>query len=140
MAAALDADGAVVGVPAEGVFQVARNGDLRRRVHGGELCIASPFGPDAPFRPGNAMARNKIIYALSQLTFVVSADKDSGGTWAGATEAIDRGYAPVAVWVGEGAKDGNQALISRGATAISEPARLLEATASVVQPVQHSLF
>ena len=92
----------------------------RRRVHGSELCIASPYAPGAPFTAGNAMGRNKIIYALSRVTFVVSSDMDSGGTWAGAKEALDRRYAPVAVWAGDGAKDGNEALINRGAVRITE--------------------
>jgi hypothetical protein len=100
MAGALDAGGVVIGVPAEGITKVSRSADIRRRVHAGELCIASPYAPDAPFRAGNAMGRNKIIYALSQVTFVVSSDVGSGGTWAGAKEALERRFARVAVWTG----------------------------------------
>jgi predicted Rossmann fold nucleotide-binding protein DprA/Smf involved in DNA uptake len=92
MAAALDAGGAVIGVPAEGIITASRNAEIRRRVHQGELCILSPYAPTAPFRAGNAMGRNKIVYALSQVTFVVASDKDTGGTWAGAKEALDRRY------------------------------------------------
>lgn len=141
MAGALDAHGVVVGVPAEGILKVSRNSEVRRRVHSGELCIASPFGPNAPFQAGNAMGRNKIVYALSRLTFVVASDKDSGGTWAGAKEALDHRYAPVAVWAGEGAKDGNHALIKRGATPITELAQLFEIDSELVSPpLQESLF
>jgi predicted Rossmann fold nucleotide-binding protein DprA/Smf involved in DNA uptake len=120
MSGALDAGGVVVGVPAEGILRASRNAEIRGRVHGGELCIASPYAPGAPFTAGNAMGRNKIIYALSRVTFVVASDKDSGGTWAGAKEALDRHYAPVAVWAGDGGKDGNEALIERGAVPIIE--------------------
>lgn len=120
MSGALDAGGVVVGVPAEGILKASRNSEIRRRVHSGELCIASPYAPGAAFTAGNAMGRNKIIYALSRVTFVVSADKDSGGTWAGAKEALDRAYAPVAVWAGDGAKEGNEALIKRGGVRIRE--------------------
>jgi len=70
------------------------------------------------------MGRNKIIYGLSRVTFVVTAYKDSGGTWAGAKEALDRGFGPVAVWAGQGVKDGNEALVKRGATPITEFDRL----------------
>jgi predicted Rossmann fold nucleotide-binding protein DprA/Smf involved in DNA uptake len=70
--------------------------------------MASPFGPDTPYQAGNAMGRNKIIYALSRVTFVADSDKGSGGTWAGATEALDKGYAAVAVWAGKGAREGNE--------------------------------
>jgi len=124
MSGALEAGGAVVGIPAEGILRASRSADIRRRVHDRELCIASPYGPSAPFTAGNAMGRNKIIYGLSRVTFVVAADKDSGGTWAGAKEALDRGFAPVAVWAGQGAKDGNEALVKRGATPITELDRL----------------
>ncbi|HSP27535.1 MAG TPA: DNA-processing protein DprA, partial [Ilumatobacteraceae bacterium] len=65
MTGALDAGGQVIGGPAEGITRAARSAEVRRRVHAGELCIASPYAPDAPFRAGNAMGRNKIIYALS---------------------------------------------------------------------------
>src|SRR5918993_1616195 len=53
MAAALDAGGIVVGVPAEGIVRASRNAEIRRRVHDGELCIASPYAPNAPFATGN---------------------------------------------------------------------------------------
>jgi predicted Rossmann fold nucleotide-binding protein DprA/Smf involved in DNA uptake len=140
MAAALDAGGTVIGVPAEGISSVSRSAEIRRRVHDGELCIASPYAPDAPFRAGNAMGRNKIVYALSEVTFVVASDDGTGGTWAGAKEALDRRYAPVAVWAGEGAKDGNHALIRRGASPISELSTLFDIDAVVPIPAQVALF
>lgn len=141
MAGALDSEGVVVGVPAEGILKVSRNADVRRRVHEGALCVASPFGPNAPFQAGNAMGRNKIVYALSRLTFVVASDKGSGGTWAGAKEALEHRYAPIAVWAGEGAKDGNHALIERGATAITELSQLFEIDGELISPpLQESLF
>ncbi|HWM22332.1 MAG TPA: DNA-processing protein DprA [Ilumatobacteraceae bacterium] len=126
MAAALDAGGLVVGVPAEGIRRVSRNAEIRRRVHGGELCMASPFGPDTPLQAGNAMGRNKIIYALSRVTFVADSNRGSGGTWAGAKEALDKGYAPVAVWAGKGAGEGNEDLARRGATAVAHVADLFD--------------
>jgi predicted Rossmann fold nucleotide-binding protein DprA/Smf involved in DNA uptake len=141
MAGALDADGIVVGVPAEGILRVSKNADVRRRVHSGTLCIASPFGPNAPFQAGNAMGRNKIIYALSRLAFVVASDQGTGGTWAGAREALDRRYAPVAVWTGAGAKDGNEALVRRGAHPVSDIVQLFEIDEpDVSPPLQESLF
>lgn len=141
MAGALEAGGVVVGVPAEGILTAAHNAEIRRRVHEGELCIASPYPPNAPFRAGNAMGRNKIVYALSQVTFVVASDEDSGGTWAGAKEALERRYAAVAVWAGEGAKDGNRALIGRGAIPVTELSQLFDLDATMIPPpLQNSLF
>lgn len=141
MLGALEAGGVVTGVPAEGILRASRNAEIRRRVHDGELCIASPYAPDAPFRPGNAMGRNKIVYALASVTFVVAADKGSGGTWAGANEALDRSFGRVAVWAGPGAKDGNAALIARGAVPITDVGQLFEIDTDVeVPPLQNSLF
>lgn len=141
MAGALDAGGVVVGVPADGILHASRNSEVRRRVHQGELCIASPYAPDAPFRAGNAMGRNKIVYALSRVTFVVASDEGSGGTWTGASEALDRRYAAVAVWAGAGAQDGNRALVRRGATAITDLERLFEIDTTLTPPaLQESLF
>ncbi|HUF84056.1 MAG TPA: DNA-processing protein DprA [Acidimicrobiia bacterium] len=146
MAAALDAGGAVVGVPAEGIGRVARAAAVRSRVHAGELCLASPYVPDAPFRATNAMGRNKIIYALSSVAFAAAAEEGRGGTWSGAKEALDRRYAPVAVWTGPGATDGNRALARRGAIGVSDPAELFELDLTVEPtpprspPPQPSLF
>ena len=141
MSGALEAGGVTVGIPPEGILKASRSADIRGRVLAGELCIASPYGPNAPFTAGNAMGRNKIIYGLSRVTFVVAADKDSGGTWAGAKEALDRGFAPVAVWAGDGAQDGNAALIRRGATSIAELAKLFTLQDRVATPaaVQQTL-
>jgi predicted Rossmann fold nucleotide-binding protein DprA/Smf involved in DNA uptake len=142
MSAALEAGGVVVGVPADGILRASRGAELRRRVHDGELCIASPYGPNAPFTAGNAIGRNKLVYGLSRVVFVVASDEEAGGTWAGATEALDRHFAPVAVWAGEGAKDGNRALIQRGATRVTEFDQLfaIDPSTRVTRPVQASLF
>lgn len=141
MGGALGAGGVVIGVPAEGILRASRNAEVRRCVHDGKLCIASPYSPTAPFRAGNAMGRNKIVYALSQVTLVVASDKDSGGTWAGAKEALERRYAPVAVWAGDGAKEGNHALIRKGALPITELKQLFEIDASMLAPpLQETLF
>lgn len=118
MAAALDSGGRVTGVPTEGVRRVARNSDIRRWVHAGSLCLLSPYGPDSGFTTGNAMGRNRLIYALADTTLVVASDDGKGGTWGGATEALRRRYCTVAVWLGPGAGPGNEALVRKGATGV----------------------
>ncbi len=140
MAAALDAGGQAIGVPADGILLASRNAEVRRGVHSGQLCLASPFAPLAPFRAGNALGRNKIIFALSQIAFVVSSDNGSGGTWAGATEAIERGYAHVAVWSGAGSKPGNAALVAQGATRVTDVSALFDLDPAISPPSQDSLF
>jgi len=120
MASALQCQGRVCGLPSEGIRVVGRRIDVRTAVHDGALSIASPFGPDAPFSVGNAMARNKLIYGVSDVTFVVISDEGKGGTWAGATEALERGYGRVAVWMGPGSGRGNAALVAKGATPVED--------------------
>jgi predicted Rossmann fold nucleotide-binding protein DprA/Smf involved in DNA uptake len=61
------------------------------------------------------MGRNKLIYAMSTATLVVECQEGSGGTWAGAVEALRRRTAPIIAWTGAGASSGNRALVSRGA-------------------------
>lgn len=85
-----------------------------------------PLRPDAPFSTGNAMGRNKLIYAQSLLTLVVASDVERGGTWAGATEALRRRHGRVGVWRGPGEGPGNEVLENRGATAIRSSDRLDE--------------
>jgi len=141
MAGALQSGGRVVGVPADGIVRAARSASVRTHVHAGDLCVASPYAPNAPFRAGNAMGRNKIIYAFSTITFVVSSDEGAGGTWSGAKEALSRNFGPVAVWVGDGAKEGNDALVRLGATPISDIEQLFDLDPDQMsKPLQESLF
>ena len=141
MAGALEGGGAVVGVPAEGLRVAARSPEVRRRVHGGELCIASPYAPGMRFTAGSAMGRNKIVYGLADVTLVVCSDNGSGGTWEGAKEAIRRGFGPVAVWSGDGAGPGNAALAALGGTPVNDIHDVLAVTAKPLEPkVQESLF
>jgi len=52
------------------------------------------------------MGRNKLIYAMSTATLVVECEEGSGGTWAGAVEALRGRTAPVIAWTGVGAVRG----------------------------------
>jgi predicted Rossmann fold nucleotide-binding protein DprA/Smf involved in DNA uptake len=141
MAGALDGGGAVVGIPAEGLRVAARSPEVRRWVHSGELCIASPYTPGMRFTAGNAMGRNKIIYGLADVTLVVCSDNGSGGTWEGAKEALRRGFGPVAIWSGDGAGPGNAALVALGGTSITDVRDVFKVTEQTTEPkVQGSLF
>jgi predicted Rossmann fold nucleotide-binding protein DprA/Smf involved in DNA uptake len=120
MDAAFQAEIPSVGAPAEGLGRASRRKELRGAVGQGRLCLISPFAPSAGFNVGNAMGRNKLIYALADVTLVVASDLDSGGTWAGASEALRRGFGAVAVWTGDGAGEGNEALVGRGGVAVDD--------------------
>lgn len=74
-----------------------------------------------------------MIYALSQPTVVVASDREAGGTWAGATEALKTKNGQVAVWRGEGEGPGNSELERLGATpikAIEDLGRMLQTRSS----------
>jgi predicted Rossmann fold nucleotide-binding protein DprA/Smf involved in DNA uptake len=114
----LKLQGRVCGLPTEGIRNIGRRTDVRTAVQHGALALASPFGPDSPFSVGNAMARNKLVYGLSEVTVVVTSDEGKGGTWSGATEALEKRYGRVAVWMGPEAGPGNAALVAKGATPI----------------------
>lgn len=128
MNAALDEGGFVVGVLADSLLRTLRDTDLRRAIADEQACMCTPYAPTAGFSVGNAMGRNKLIYSLSNATLVVKADRETGGTWAGAVEAQRQQFAPVLVWTGDGDGDGgghgNRALAEIGATAVPSLDRL----------------
>ena len=73
------------------------------------------------------MGRNKIIYALSKAVVVIRSDEGSGGTWAGATEAIRNKTSAVISWTGDGAGAGNAELVNQGARELSNVESLARA-------------
>lgn len=90
MRGALDAGGKVIGVLADNLEKTAMNRDHRNLLINGQLVLTSPYDPNAGFNVGNAMQRNKLIYALADASLVVSSDVNKGGTWAGAKEQLDK--------------------------------------------------
>ena len=133
MSSAFDAGGAVIGVLAEALSRVVRRPDFRKAVLDGNVVFLTPYAPEAGFSPANAMGRNKVIYALSHRVLVVCSDKDKGGTWAGATEALRAGWTDVVVWHGPGEGPGNTALAARGATAVNDLTGLLATKSLALQ-------
>lgn len=115
MNAAYQAGGLVIGVLVDSLQGRIRNSDILRALDAGTTCLITQQAPSAGFSAGAAMSRNKLIYALSALTVVIATDEGSGGTWAGATEAIKNSNGVVAVWRGDGEGPGNAVLEKRGA-------------------------
>lgn len=98
MRGALEAGGRVVGVLADSLEKAAMNREHRTPLMSQRLVLVSPFDPSAGFNVGNAMQRNKLIYALSDAALVVSSDYEKGGTWTGAVEQLGKlKYVPVYV-------------------------------------------
>jgi predicted Rossmann fold nucleotide-binding protein DprA/Smf involved in DNA uptake len=116
MAAALEAGGAVVGVLADSLLKSASSGKAREGIQEGKLALISPFDPEAGFNVGNAMQRNKHIYALADFGLVVSSGLNEGGTWAGAIEQLEKlRLVPLFVREAGPAAKGNRELLRRGA-------------------------
>jgi len=114
MTAALDEGGEVVGVLGNSLMTVARSKRYRDAIGDMRLALLSAFDPDAGFSVGNAMARNKHTYALSNWALVINSTLNKGGTWAGATENLRHKWTPLFVKAGEQIPEGNQALIDKG--------------------------
>ncbi|MBM3464265.1 MAG: DNA-processing protein DprA [Armatimonadetes bacterium] len=138
MRAAVDAGGATIGFLADSLVTLARRPQMQQFLEDGRICLATSFSPTAGFQVGNAMSRNKYIYAHSQATVVVSSAAGTGGTWAGAVEALDKRLCTVLVRACPAA--GNVELARRGATTITAPAELWAQLRENEAPVQGVLF
>lgn len=90
MRGALEGGGKVCGVLADSLEKTTMNREHRNLLIDGQLVLISPYDPSAGFNVGNAMQRNKLIYALADTSLVVSSDFNKGGTWAGAVEQLDK--------------------------------------------------
>ncbi len=104
---------------ADSLLRALRQPELSRAVREGRLLLLSVSKPDAGFRTGIAMMRNRYIYAHSTATVAVRADEGKGGTWAGATDCLKHGLCPVFCRRTE-KSPGNAALIRLGAHPIDE--------------------
>ncbi|MBI3985800.1 MAG: DNA-protecting protein DprA [Lentisphaerae bacterium] len=116
MTSALEAGGIVIGILADTLLRRSVSREAREALSGGRLLLISPYHPEAGFNVGNAMGRNKLIYALAEYGLVVSADYGKGGTWEGAVEELKRkpGRA-VFVRLSGSAPLGNHKLVELGA-------------------------
>jgi predicted Rossmann fold nucleotide-binding protein DprA/Smf involved in DNA uptake len=119
MRGALEAGGSVVGVLANNLAREAVSSESRMYLQDGKLALMTPVAPEAPFHAGNAMARNKYIYALADYAVVVSSDYGTGGTWNGAQEDLKYEWCPLFARDGEDVPEGNRRLLKQGATPIS---------------------
>lgn len=115
MQGASDAGGMVCGVLSGSLKKQAMSRDNRDALLDGRLVFVSHCDPAAGFNVGNAMQRNKYIYALSDAALVVNSDL-KGGTWEGATEQLTRfHFVPVHVRATGAPSPGLDALRKQGA-------------------------
>ena len=83
------------------------------------LLLLSAVKPDAGFNTGNAMQRNKYIYAQSVATTVIKSNYNQGGTWHGAIENLKKSWVTEFCLKNENCL-GNNELIKKGAIPINE--------------------
>jgi predicted Rossmann fold nucleotide-binding protein DprA/Smf involved in DNA uptake len=121
MTASLEREGRAVGILADSLEKTIRNPEIRTSLAGGDLALLTPYSPKAGFSVGAAMGRNKLIYALADYALVVASEAGSGGTWAGATEALKARWIPVFVCDSPDIPDGNRQLIMKGAIPFPTP-------------------
>lgn len=116
MRGALEAGGKVIGVLADSLEKTALNREHRTMLMEGQLVLVSPYDPGAGFNVGNAMQRNKLIYAFADTALVVNSDFKKGGTWSGAIEQLNKlKLVPVYVRTGGSSSKGLDALQQAGA-------------------------
>ena len=116
MITALNSGGVSVGVLAENLLKTSLDRNYRNAIADKKLVLISHRHPNSHFTVGAAMARNKLIYGLSDFTLVVSSEFKKGGTWAGAEEELKRANSiPVFVRSGESIPLGNSKLLDLGA-------------------------
>ena len=115
MLGALERDGTVIGVLADSLLRASSSAKYRRALMDRNLVLVSPFNPEAGFDVGNAMGRNKYIYALSDAAVIVSATEGKGGTWTGAVEALKHAWVPLWIKPHPDPRSGNAVLADAGA-------------------------
>ena len=114
MLAAMNAGGNVVGVLANSLLQAATSNKWRKGLMEGNVVLVSTFYPEAGFNVGNAMARNRYIYCLSDATVVVHSGM-KGGTITGAKENIKNNWVPLWIKPTQDKSAANSFLVKEGA-------------------------
>lgn len=96
-----------------------------------QILVLSQFAPNGPWQVGNAMARNSVIAALSDVLVVVEAGNE-GGTLHAGKQALAMGRPVIALeFESMPTPPGNALLHARGALRLSRPSDLAEVLASI---------
>ncbi len=148
MDSALEARGTAVSVLADSLERAVKS--RKEALSRGDLCLVTPYSPNAGFSVGAAMGRNRLIYTLADYAIVVASDAETGGTWAGVIEALKNSWVPIFVLDHERMPEGNKLLLQKGALAFPHPFKespiklsewMKDKTSSLPsRPVQPTLF
>jgi predicted Rossmann fold nucleotide-binding protein DprA/Smf involved in DNA uptake len=112
MTGAIERGGRAIGITVDPLERLVRRSELRAAIAEELLTLATPYHPAARWHQGNAMRRNRVIYATACAAVVVTTAAGSGGTWAGAVENLKADWVPLHVW--DDGSPGNRLLISEG--------------------------
>ena len=134
MNGALEAGGTVTGVLTGNLQRAVMNREHRNLLLEERLLLISPYDPNAGFQVGHAMQRNKAIYALADAGLVVNAERNKGGTWAGALEQIRKYSVPVYVRSTGDSSDALDALQAEGANPWPNPTHPFELEEALATP------
>ena len=142
MLGCIESGGSAIGILADSLLRASTSSKYREALENDQLVLISPYNPEARFNVGNAMARNRLIYACADAAVVIASGKNKGGTWQGATEALREDRIPVWIRNTPAGPEGNLALIKRGGCDLGEaakpPSDLIRSGES--KQVQGSLF
>lgn len=137
MTGALQAGGTAVGVLADPLERMIKRQDLRRALADEQLLLITSFHPSARWHAGNAMRRNRLIYAMASAAVVVATAEGSGGTWTGAVENLRHRWVPLYVRNDDGR--GAHGLAKHGAVPLPD-ASPPEQIRDLFVPAQESLL
>lgn len=126
MRGAIDGGGNVVGILADSLERASVNRENRDLIVDGRVLLLSVHDPGASFSVGNAMQRNKLIYALNDATLVVNSDYETGGTWSGAIEQLEKYHFGVVYVRDDETSKGLSALRLKGALPWTDPTEIDE--------------
>lgn len=134
MSGAMHANGRVLGVLADSLLKSATSAKWRKAVMNGNVVLVSPFYPEAGFNVGNAMARNKYIYCLSDSAVVIHSGK-KGGTLNGAEENLRQGWVPLWIKPTQDKDAANEHLVNSGARWCNDDLQSLHTAALMTSDV-----
>ncbi|EHM55847.1 DNA-processing protein DprA [Cardiobacterium valvarum] len=113
MRAALDAGGYSVGILADSLLRASTDRKWRTALQAGQLLLLTTCHPEAAFNSGNAMARNRYIYTMSDAAAVIHAGP-KGGTISGAGENLKHHWVPLWVKPSDDPTAANATLVAQG--------------------------
>ena len=105
--------------------------DLQPRIEAGSVLLMSQFHPDAQWVVSRAMERNNVVTSLAQIVVVAESDI-KGGTWEGATKALDQKRRVYVRLDDDSSLPGNAKLIQKGGTPLTWPTERIEDTVAML--------